>query len=231
MDDILCGVGGLPAPSRQDWRVIRSIRSVACTPGVNGSYVSEEQFVADSAKAMGLVRSLSFYGFLNDRLVSGARKTAEEGVRRILVSNKCLFNFGGSDPEPAVYWIFRTLLTGVMGDLKDFDFGVEILSGCDFWAVDIACRCGLSFAVMDFPDGFSRTRMAALTARACMMSAGRERPALLAKMEGRGDLANAAGLDGVVMERSVGMAPLVRFGMWSMLYDGRKRMMVKEDGK
>ena len=227
IDDIICGTGnGLPAVTKTDWQDIRVIRMSMSTPNMGSNINAAEgdrqrMMVVDVSRTLRLVKQLSFYGFLRDTMFSRAREYADKGVREMMVSNKCMLNFGALNPEPAVYWLFRSLLNELAGDMNDFKFGVEIREGCSMWSINIACHAGISFAVVDFN---SRSEIAMLTARANMMTAGKTRPKLIVRMP-NDRLDEGSGFDGIMLEQIVNRTPLVRPAVWQCLDDGLSRVI------
>ena len=228
IDDILCGtVTGLPQVSRRDWASIRRLRMSAATPGAkepaSAGWQDAGEVIVDSSACVRLAKGLSFYGFLVDFAVGKARAAAERGAAGLMLSNRCRINFGGSRREPAVYWIFRAMAGDLSGNLSSFRIGIQILDKCNEWAVDIACRHGLSFAAIDFGDRPDRLEMAFLAAKANEMSAGKKRPLLVVKTP-HCDLNAGAGLDGVLIEQKVRVSPLSQqVPAYFLLDDGESR--------
>lgn len=151
---------GLPCLRRDDWTKAMKLSGTSvmpCVAGFSGVSVkhADHEAVMETTKSLSCAKSLSFYGWLSERCFNEAREFAGFGIRRLL------FNCGGYprqgmySREPVSYWVLRVLSGEIRSACRSSD-GVRIglrIPGCNDWCVDIACRSGFDFIVVDFEEG------------------------------------------------------------------------------
>ncbi len=230
IDDVLCcgekNRFDLPLVTRKDWQLLRTMHSCIWTPSPDGGDFAlpdkAEALLADTGRCLRQVKELSFYDFLVKKMFDEARRHAADGIRCLMLSNKGCFNFGARHPEPTVYWMFRSLMGELSGDMDDFEIGIEICEGLNGWAVDLACRCkGVSFAVLDCMD---KQAMAALMLKANRACGGAKRPDMIVRA-GRERMGECIGFDGILLESSNAGAISADIPIWQCIDQFGKRMM------
>ncbi len=144
---------GFPEPTSDDWRKIISLRgsvSLACIHG-NGRSLGRNSFqeemaygqtdlVSSTTHCLKLAKALSFYDYLDQRMLGEMKAYAKQGVTHLLAD----FSFEQEMEEPAVYWICRQLAESFRDYCKG-EFTIGIRTEEDNWSVDLACRFGYDF--------------------------------------------------------------------------------------
>lgn len=131
-----------PELTRDDWKSIVEMRTSSSI--VNGDTRASEQFddgqrgvILCASRCMKLARKMSFYEFLEQRMIDEAKKYHEAGISHLLLdfsSVECL-------DETAVYWMARCLAESFR-DACNGDFTIGLKTDNDNWSADIASRLG-----------------------------------------------------------------------------------------
>ncbi len=130
----------LPAPIADDWAVLRVLEEAALP-----EFPSLLLAATAIQSAREQVRRLSFYRFLEDRLLAEAALYRQHGFHALMIENVAgpYFVRGG---QPAVlYWVMQALAERLRGEHPGVPIGIQVLAYSDDWAMDIACRSGLDF--------------------------------------------------------------------------------------
>jgi len=177
---------GLPAPHPHDWEVIAGLgASLTCRHPVcdwTADFPSLTGLRERLAAAGELVRTLSFYRFLEDRMVAEAEIYARNGVHKLMLENTGGPYFVGAD-QPRVIFALMSSLAAVLREAHPLrPIGIQILAFADNLALDIAVHHGLSFVRTESalfsglrPEGLSPNRgnLAKLCMARGMLLAGR----------------------------------------------------------
>jgi len=138
----------LPGMSPADWRVVDELRSAM--PRALLTEGSDVDAARARSSAMALARALSWMPYLVECVLNQARSYAQCCDGRTLMLED--IGFGESrlserNPEDCVaYWCSLVVAHEVArGAGGDFRVGIRMNPGHGRWAMDIACRAGLSF--------------------------------------------------------------------------------------
>jgi predicted TIM-barrel enzyme len=118
----------LPEATRSDWRIISSLPDGHC----------DEDSVAK-------VQRLSFYSFLQDRLLVEAGVYAGNKFHGVILENVAAPYFIRGNQPPVIYLVMAALAIKLREEYPALRIGIQILAYSDDWAMDIACRYGLDF--------------------------------------------------------------------------------------
>ena len=137
-----------PEPSRSDWGGIIELKGsvpLACMGNEGRSHASamssmhrgQADIVVGTSHCLKLARSLSFMGFLRDRMMGESTTYAQAGMRHLVLD----FGMDGLIDEPAIYWIARVLAEEFRNACGD-DIKIGIRMDNDEWSADIGSRLG-----------------------------------------------------------------------------------------
>jgi len=129
---------GLPAASTSDWKLFRRLRNVL-------NEVSKAKRSERDSKYLDEVRRLSFFSFLEQRMIDEAAIYQEHGVDSLMIENAAAPYFIREQQPSVIYWVMRELAARLRSSHPKTKIGIQVLAFSDDWAMDIACRCGLDF--------------------------------------------------------------------------------------
>lgn len=140
---------GLPSPSRRDWEAVRAFDEVEGQGRAKGSWARDFPSLALAEKTIDElregVRELSFYRFLEDRMLLEAEILVEHGVSSLLLENVGAPYFVRSEQPLVVYGVLLSLAKALRQAHPVRPVGIQCLAFADNLAMDIAVRCALSF--------------------------------------------------------------------------------------
>lgn len=90
------------------------------------------------------VRKLSFYPFLEERMLCEADIYARHGFE-LMLENVGAPYFVRKGQPALIYWVMRSLVQRLRREYPNHYLGIQVLAFSDDWAMDIACKCGLNF--------------------------------------------------------------------------------------
>ena len=129
---------GLPAGAPRDWELLETLDALPSFPGLA---LPEDEMSAGAQRA----RALSFFPFLEDRVLAEAAVYARHGFPALMLENVAGPYFVRDHQPPVIYWVMQALAERLRREHEDAKIGVQVLAFSDDWAMDIACRCGLDF--------------------------------------------------------------------------------------
>ena len=138
---------GFPELLQQDVKIIKQLENsfIPCEKIETG----QREVVVDTGMCKRLVKSLSFYQYLLDRMMREAEMSAELGIRNFIVQN-CDVNYIKSG---VIYWIMRILTSELrLRCSEEFSLGIKINDDFDEWGMDIACRNNFDFMILNKDD-------------------------------------------------------------------------------
>ena len=164
----------LPSPTARDWDGIAALRGSVSMPFIaddvkavqRPTYAEEmaigvKDLIVERSKCLKMAHEFSFYQPLYERILNEMKGLASKGADRFLISTECSANLPVCHSEPAVYWIARAML-GDIGKEDGISLGLQIKNK-DGWAMDIACRCGLDFVMVDDDVAWHSLRRSQMT--------------------------------------------------------------------
>lgn len=129
---------GLPVAAPRDWELLETLDPLPSFPGLA---LSEDEMSAGAQRA----RALSFFPFLEDRVLSEAAVYARHGFPALMLENVAGPYFVRGGQPPALFWVMQALAERLRHEHPEATIGLQVLAFSDDWAMDIACRCGLDF--------------------------------------------------------------------------------------
>ena len=141
-----------PEPSRNDWKGISELCDML-PPLLRGksagdSLAQREQILSTS-HCLKIVRSVSFYQFLNDRMIDEARRYSDAGIRCLLLD----FSIEEWFDDDSTYWFVRSLAESFRDACND-EFEIGLKADENEWAADVASRLGYDFVVCSDSSGY-----------------------------------------------------------------------------
>ncbi|MCX7004437.1 MAG: hypothetical protein NTV22_14355 [bacterium] len=125
---------GIPPASADDWR------AMAALPDVRGDGHDD-----CAAEGLARARALSFFAFLEERMLAEAAIYQQNGLGSLMLENVAGPYFVRGAQPPVIYWVMRALAERLRAAYAEHKIGLQILAYSDDWALEIACRCGLDF--------------------------------------------------------------------------------------
>ncbi len=133
-----CDALGLPAAAPRDWELLEKLDPLPPFPGLA---LSEDDMGAGSQR----VRALSFFPFIEDRMLAEAAVYVRHGFPALMLENVAGPYFVRGEQPPVIFWVMQALAERLRVAYPEARIGLQVLAFSDDWAMDIACRCGLDF--------------------------------------------------------------------------------------
>ncbi len=165
---------GLPGMTPADWRLAGELKSLMPKQSLIESSDMSAAHVRSSA--MSAAKSMSWMPYLCECALNQARSYAQATGHRMLVLENLAFGKSyvsdGNPDDCVAYWSSLALAQEISrGAGGDFKVGIRLRGGHDDWAVDIACRAGLSFVVC---EDWTRDSSRLMSCRSKRMAVGKK---------------------------------------------------------
>ena len=128
----------LPAASTSDWNLFRRLRNLL-------TEVSKAKRSERDSKYLDEVRRLSFFSFLEQRMIDETAIYQEHGVDSLMIENAAAPYFIREQQPSVIYWVMRELAECLRSAHPNAKIGIQVLAFSDDCALEIACRCRLDF--------------------------------------------------------------------------------------
>lgn len=133
-----------PKVNNQDIKIINELEHSFIPCDKND--IDQRQIVIDTNLCIRKIKSLSFYQFLQNKLIMEATICAKKGIRNFLIQNS-------NAPycnHPIVYWLIRVLSAQLrLKCNEEFVIGLRLNDKKDKWSIDIACRNNLNYIIIN----------------------------------------------------------------------------------
>ena len=117
---------GLPGVCSRDWVTIQRLHA-SVLPNIDGATGFLPQR-SGAERAEELVRSLSFYPVVEDRILAEARVLQSAGLDGLLLENVAGPYFVRGQQPPTIFWVMRLLAEQIRAECPSISLGIQVLA-------------------------------------------------------------------------------------------------------